>query len=151
MFQAKTWISIVLRRGLFVFNDFSREVVVRFVVFGRIVDQHSVNFLFIKRKCGTHVLYIGFILGVPRLITLRYSPLIVLVSNSYIVYEKHGFGFLSQCTKVNGVISKILFFNILNLYYRKKNYSNTIKFINTIKLITGDWPLNHMYIKWRLV
>ena len=46
--QARTWISNVICGGLFVLSKWRREMIVRFVDIGGIVDHHCLNFLFIR-------------------------------------------------------------------------------------------------------
>jgi hypothetical protein len=51
--QVRTWISISICRGLFVFSDLKSDVDVRFVDIGGIV-HHSLNFLF-KNMFLSHI------------------------------------------------------------------------------------------------
>jgi len=45
--QARILISIIIRCGLFMFNNLTCDVIVRFVNIGGILDHHCLNFLFI--------------------------------------------------------------------------------------------------------
>jgi hypothetical protein len=55
--QARTWISIIIRHGLFMFNDLRWELIVYFVNIGGIVDHHCLNFLIIKDNLLYYILY----------------------------------------------------------------------------------------------
>ena len=78
LFQARAWISNIICRGLFMFNDLRWEVTVRFVDIGGIVDRHC-----LYKYCHTGWLFV-FLILVELLTVIVYINIVIQVTVRFV-------------------------------------------------------------------
>ena len=132
--QARTWISIIIRHGLFMFNDLRWELIVYFVNIGGIVDHHCLNFLIIKDNLLYYILCWWTMNNVDiyqrSFIFYLYFPSNPILILSPLHWNLHNFSYILTLTLslfLSPLVCLLFFFSLLLytfFYHKHQNWLN---------------------------